>query len=76
MQDSARMRIERDYGWHCFNRTSAFDNGAHDQLMAQMQTIKDAKRQDSRSLDLGVISSVKKSHEKLVGAALVAARFG
>jgi len=35
------------------------DNGAHDQLMAEMQSIKHTERQDSWALDFCVVSVVK-----------------
>ena len=49
MQDGARMRLKRDYGRHRANCPRALDDGFHDELMAQMQAIKDAERQHGRA---------------------------
>ena len=60
MQHRARMRIESDHSGNGAGLTRPFHDGAHDQLMAQMQSIKHAERQHRRSLNLGVVSSVEK----------------
>jgi hypothetical protein len=51
--------IERDNGWDRASRACSFDDGAHDQLVAQMQTIKHAQRQDRWPLDFSVVGTVK-----------------
>ena len=56
------MRIESDNGWNRPGLARSFHHGAHDQLVAKVQTIKHAERQDRRSVDVGVVSSVEESH--------------
>ena len=59
MQYGSRMRIESDHRGHGIKFARSFDDCAHHQLMAQMQTIKDTERQHRRALDFSVVSSVK-----------------
>ena len=68
MQNRARVGIESDNGWDCASRARPFDHGTHDQLVAQVQAIKHAQRQDRWSLNFSVISSVKKSHQLVTRA--------
>src|SRR5205823_4873196 len=63
MQHRARMRLKRDYRWHRADRTRAFDHRLHDELMAEMQAVEHAEGQHARPRDVGVICSVKKSHQ-------------
>jgi hypothetical protein len=58
------MRIKRNHSRHGTSGTGPFDNCAHDQLMTEMQTIKHAQREYRRSLNLCVVSAVKKTHFK------------
>jgi hypothetical protein len=62
MQDSTRMRIESNDSRHRTNLTRSLDNRAHDQLMTEMQTIKNAEREHRRPLNVRVVSSVKETH--------------
>src|ERR1041384_1523483 len=62
MQHGAGMRIERDHSRHSARRARAFHHRLHDQLMSEMQAVKHAEREHCRSLNLGVVSSVKEAH--------------
>jgi hypothetical protein len=53
------VRIESYHGWDRPSLARPFHYGTHDQLVAKMQTVKHAERQDRRSLNLSVVSSVK-----------------
>src|SRR5207237_1281975 len=66
MQHGARMRIESDHGGHSTDCAGALRHCGHDQLMTQMQAIKDTERQDCRALNLGVVSAMKKPHWNLL----------
>jgi hypothetical protein len=59
------MRIECDHCRHSARGTCALDNRAHDQLVPEMQTIKDTEREHGGSLNLGVVSSVKETHRNI-----------
>ena len=62
MQYRSRMRIESDHSRHCTRRTRAFNDCTHDQLMTEMESVKHTEREHGRSLNLGVVSSVKETH--------------
>src|ERR1041385_1467785 len=62
MKNRARMRIERDHSRHSARRARAFHHSLHDQLMSEMQAVKHAEREHCRSLNLGVVGSVKEAH--------------
>ena len=62
MQHRARMWIESDHSRHCAGCTRSLNDSLHDQLVPEMQTIKHAEREHGRSLNLGVVSSVKETH--------------
>jgi hypothetical protein len=66
MQHSARMRIERDYCGHRAGSTRTLDDRAHDQLVTEMQTVKDTECEHGRTLNLGVVSSVKETHHSTI----------
>jgi hypothetical protein len=59
MQYRSWMWIESDYSWNSVRSTRALNHRAHDQLVAQMQTIEHAKSQNGWTLNFGVVSSVK-----------------
>ncbi len=65
MQHRARMRIECDHRRHGAQLASALNDSAHDQLMAQMKTVKHAEREHGRALNFRVVSSVKETHKEL-----------
>ncbi len=65
MQHRARMRIESDHRRHGAHCARALNDGAHDQLVAQVQTVKHAEREHGRALNFRVVSSVKKTHKEL-----------
>ena len=62
MKYGARMRIKRYYRGHSAARACAFDHCTHNQLMPEMESVKDPQGQDSGSCDLGIIGPVKKTH--------------
>jgi hypothetical protein len=62
MQHGARMWIECDHGRNGACGTRALNDGAHDQLVTEMQTVKHTEREHGWSLNLGVVSSVKETH--------------
>jgi hypothetical protein len=66
MQNGARMRIECDHSRRRAQCPRALDNSTHDQLVTKMQTVKHAEREHGRSLNLGVVSSVKETHQDLL----------
>src|ERR1700752_613887 len=66
MQHRARMGIERNHGGHRAGLSRTFDNSLHDQLVAQVQTVKHAEREHGRALDVRVVSAVKKTHGKFL----------
>ena len=43
MQDGARVRLERNYGWDSADRVCAFDDRLHNELMAQMKAVEHAE---------------------------------
>ena len=59
MQHLAGMRLESNYGRHGADGAGALDHRLHDQLMAKMQTIEHAQRQNRRARDVSVIGAVK-----------------
>ena len=62
MQDSPRVRVKRDccrHSTHCF---CPFDHRLHDPLVAEMQAVEDAERQDGRPENVGVLGAVKYLH--------------
>ena len=63
MQDRARMRIKSDGSGNGAEGPGSLYNRAHDQLMAQVQPIKNTKGQDGRALDVGVVGAVKEAHK-------------
>jgi hypothetical protein len=44
---------------------AAFDDGFHDELMTEMQTVKHAEREHRRARDLSVVGSVKETHKRI-----------
>jgi len=75
MQHGARVWIERYDSRNGAGCARSFDNGTHDQLMAEMQTIKHAEREHGRSLYLCVIGSVEKTHFVIADCQLPIAAF-
>ena len=53
------MRFEGNDRRNCARGARPFDYGLHDELMAEMQPIKHAKRQDSGARDVGILCSVE-----------------
>jgi hypothetical protein len=66
MQDGARMRVECNHGRDSTHNARTLNHRPHNQLMAEMQSVKDAQRQDRRPRYLRVVCSVEKSH-KVIG---------
>src|SRR2546429_4369613 len=64
MQNGAWMRLEGDHSRHRPNGPCAIDHSFHDELMADVQTIKDAERHDRGSGDVCVISFIKDFHQE------------
>lgn len=58
MKNGTRMRIERDRGCLCAYRFCPFGHGLHYHLMAKMEAVKHAKRQNCRPLYIRILSSV------------------
>ncbi len=65
MQDRARMRIKSDDRGDGAEGTRSLYNRAHDQLMAQVQPIKNTKGQYGRPLDVSVVGAVEEAHKRL-----------
>jgi hypothetical protein len=62
MEHRPRMRVERYCGGHRSDMPRALDNRLHYLLVPEMQTVKNAKRQDCRPHDIGIIRAVKYLH--------------
>src|SRR5712692_4505922 len=62
MQHLAGMRLESNHGGHRADGARALNHRLHDQLMTEVQTVKHAERQNRRAGDVGVVGSVKESH--------------
>src|SRR6266852_8104807 len=62
MQHLAGMRLESNHGRHGAGGARSCDHRLHDQLMAKMQTIEHAQRQNRGARDVGVVGAVKKTH--------------
>jgi len=62
MQHRTRVWIESDDGGNRTSLVRSFNYSTHDQLVTKVQPVKHAECQDGRSLDIGVVSSVKESH--------------
>jgi len=65
VENRPRMRIESDYGWHGSDCICSLYNRTHDQLMAQMQSVKDSESQHRGPENFGIVSSMKESHTDL-----------
>src|ERR1044072_2135718 len=63
MQHRTRMRIESDHCRHGADLARTLSDGAHDQLMAQVQTVKHSEGEHCGTLNLGVVSSVEETHQ-------------
>ena len=61
------MRIKSDDSWDRVTRASSLNNCFDDQLMTEMQAVKNAECQNRRALNLSVISTVKETHKELMG---------
>src|SRR5712692_4142170 len=63
MQHRAWMRLESNHGRHGADSARSLDHRLHDQLMTKMQTVEHAECQNRRAGDIGVVGTVKESHE-------------
>ena len=61
MQDGARVRLERNHGWHSADRVRTLDDRLHYELMAQMKAVEHAECQDSWASNFSVVGTVEKS---------------
>jgi hypothetical protein len=59
VQHGARVRVESDNGRDSARGARSLNHSPHNQLMAQMQAIENAERQDSGARYLSIIGSVK-----------------
>lgn len=64
MQYGTRMRIKRDHGRHCPHGARPVNNGAHDQLVPEVQPVKHAEGEHCRPLNICIVSSVKETHKR------------
>src|SRR5690606_37872920 len=62
MQHRPRMRVKSDRRRHRIDGASTLDHRLHYPLVPQMQTVKNAQRQNRRPLNIRVLSPVKYSH--------------
>jgi hypothetical protein len=67
MQHRARVGIESYHSRDRAGLAGSFHYRAHDQLVAQVKTIKHTERQDRWSLNFGIVGSVKESHKRIAG---------
>ena len=56
------MRIESDGGRHGVNGFRAVHNRLHNALVSEMQTVKNAERQNRRARDVRIVRAVKNFH--------------
>src|SRR5207249_10373121 len=59
MQHRARMWLKGEHSRRRFHRARPFHDSSDDGLMAEVQTIEDAKRQDSRTSDVSVLCAME-----------------
>ena len=59
VQHGPRVGLESDHSWHGAGGAGPLNYRAHNQLMADMQSIKDAERQNRRPRNICIVSAVK-----------------